>query len=137
MKVAAPQPENLGERVKPYRFRRWLWWGSIDLGKLTEELKSNFKVERISTVSYSSNEVLLDLFKKEREKLKVTADTLTVRLAEIKAVLYQRVSAPFTPKDLELRTKVFKLYPHNRETPIAFPLVVREPKFKVMNKKAF
>lgn len=136
MKVAAPQQEKPTERAKRYKFRRWLWWGSINLEKLTEELKSDFRVERISKVLYSSNEELHDLsFKKEeREKLKVTADTLTVRLAEFKAVLYQQRTAPFTPKDLELRDKVFKLYPHNRETPFPFPLIVREPKFEVMNK---
>lgn len=137
MKVAVPQQEKSTEKAKPYKFRRWLWWGSIDLEKLTEELKSDFRVERISQRSYSSNEQLHDLsFKKEqREKLKVTADTLTARLAEFKAVLYQQVATPFTPKDLKLRKKVFELYSHNRETPFPFPLVVSEPKFEVMKEK--
>jgi len=71
----------------------------------------------------------LSFLKDERDELRVSADTLSVILSRLRAVLYQKEAAPFTARDVELRKRVLELYPKNRETP--FPLLfIHEPKFE-------
>lgn len=72
----------------------------------------------------------ISLYKDDREELRVRADTLTVFLAPSRAILTQKEPSPFTPKDLELREKVLKLYPQNQPTPFPWEWSI-EPKFEV------
>jgi hypothetical protein len=54
------------------------------------------------------------------------ADTLYAAISPSKATLFQKTRSPFTPKDLELRKRIFEWYPFTY-TGIPFP----EPKFEI------
>lgn len=72
----------------------------------------------------------ISLFKVDRERLRIEADTLRARLSSYRAVLYQRENAPFTVRDMALRGRALELYPHNSPTP--FPVKFSmEPEFEV------
>jgi len=109
-----------------YHYVRFKWWRGNDMKRVAKELEG-FKIEEIE-LPKDKDEV--SLFKDEREELRAKADTLTAFLAPARAVLTQRETAPFTPKDLELREKVMKLYPHDRPTPFPWEWSI-EPKFEV------
>jgi hypothetical protein len=111
---------------KPYHYVRFTWLRKVDLEKMAVELGEKFRVEHRTL---PSSETEFSLFKDEREGLKVTADTLSAFLYPMKAVLYQREAAPFTPKDLELRRIVLERYPRSRPTPLPWSFSV-EPKFE-------
>ena len=66
----------------------------------------------------------------EKEQLIVKADTLIARLSLFRAGLSQKKVATFTERDLELRKKVFALYPRSRPTPFPWSFT-SEPKFEI------
>ncbi|UCH02060.1 MAG: hypothetical protein JSV20_09680 [Candidatus Bathyarchaeota archaeon] len=113
--------------AEPYNYVRFRWWNEIDFEKIERDLAKSFDVERI-TVGDSGTS--LSLIKDYRERLKVSADTLKVRLSGFRAVLYQQKAAPFTTRDLALRRQILKLYPRNRPTGLPW-LFTHEPKYDV------
>ncbi len=101
--------------AKAYHYVRWRWWIKLDLEEVSEELsKKKYEVELFERPSY---ELELTYRKDERAELLVRSDTLRVYLSPLRAVLFQKEPAPFTPKDLELRNRVIELYPKERPTP--------------------
>lgn len=113
--------------AKQYRYVRFTWWREVDLEAISEELEGSFTVEEINLPGTRWE---LSLYKIERERLKVSADTLRARLALFRAVLYQREPMPFTARDMSLRERVMELYP--RITPTPFPMQYSyEPDFEV------
>lgn len=59
----------------------------------------------------------------------VRADTLYALLEPDRAILFQRDDASFTRRDLELRERVFKLYPYTFRASASF--FTKEPHFEV------
>jgi len=108
---------------KPYWFVRVRWFRGHDLTAFSSELSRDFTVVRPFV---SSKDWYLH---RELGSLLVRADTLYALLETDKATLYQKEAAPFTRKDLELRERIFKLYPHTLRAPAAF--FVQEPPFEV------
>ena len=95
--------------------------------EMEKEMNETFDVTQLNMPTDDREVVLNPL---QREELKAKADTLMVRLAPVRAVLYQREAAPFTNKDLELRKNILELYPRERSTPFTLGFY-REPKFRV------
>ncbi|RLI10669.1 hypothetical protein DRO42_00440 [Candidatus Bathyarchaeota archaeon] len=113
--------------ASPYHYIRYIWWGSVDMEKVAEELGAAFSIEAI-TLPRDDRE--LSLFKDERDALRARADTLAVILSPVRAILYQREPMPFTARDLELRSRILELYPRDRPTPFPWSFSF-EPKFEV------
>jgi hypothetical protein len=112
---------------KPYYFIRYEWFNRVDLDALAKELAEDFVVE---LRPMPSGPVDVSIYKFEREGLKVSADTLAVFLHPFKAVLFQRESAPFTSRDLDLRDRILTLYRKNKSSLLATS-VYHEPKFQI------
>ena len=110
---------------KPYRHSRFKWLFGGDLNDVKKELEKDFDVE---TIIRPKSDTELDPWKMDRDEIKVKADTLTVSISRMKAVLFQKNAAPFTEKDVLLRKKIFEMYP--RISPFPFQLYRREPKFE-------
>lgn len=114
--------------VEPYNYIRFRWRGEDDLEKIAEDIGPSFKVKMFS--QSRSRDYDMSLFKEQRDELKVSADTLSALLSRSRAVLYQQKVAPFTAKDLELRKKIFELYPRNSATPFPW-MFTKETKFEI------
>jgi hypothetical protein len=110
-----------------YYFVRFRWWTRLDMERTEEEMSAPFEVRRLFV---PSSERELALCTEDREELSVRADTLSVRLAPMRAVLFQRDAAPFSAADLRLRERVLELYKWNRSTPLSLGLQ-EEPRFEV------
>jgi hypothetical protein len=78
--------------TRPYRFVRYAWWREVDLDTVSEELGGAFNFEAIDLPSTREE---ISLFKVDRERLRIEADTLRARLSSYRAMLYQRENAPF------------------------------------------
>jgi hypothetical protein len=113
--------------VDRYYFVRFRWWTRLDMERTEEELSGPFEIRRLF-VPWSEKELALCI--EDREELSVRADTLSVRLAPMRAVLFQREAAPFTSADLRLREWVLDRYGWNRSTPLSLGLQ-EEPVFEV------
>jgi hypothetical protein len=113
--------------VDRYYFVRFRWWTRLDMERTEEELNGPFEVRRLF-VPRSEKEITLCI--EDREELSVRADTLSVRLAPMRAVLFQREAAPFTSADLRLREWVLDRYGWNRSTPLSLGLQ-EEPVFEL------
>jgi hypothetical protein len=113
---------------RPYRYLRYTWWREVDLASVSEELRGSYKVEAINLPSTKEE---ISLFKVDRERMKIEADTLRARLSSYRVVLYQRENAPFTPRDMALRGRALELYPHNSPTPFPIQFSI-EPEFEVV-----
>jgi len=112
-------------QAKPYDYVRFTWWHNHNPNELIESLKGDFDL----TLKPWPRAHDLSPFARGWE-IRVRADTLSAFLLAWKAHLFQRVSAPFTKRDMELREIVLSLYPHNR--PGLFPwLFSYEPPFQV------
>jgi hypothetical protein len=109
-----------------YYYARFRWWGAVNIDKLYDELKNQFKVEE---KKHTPTEADASLYRGQRDEVIVHADTLTGNLAMFHAVLSQKETKPFTQKDLDLRKRVIELYPHERPTPFPWEFS-HEPKFK-------
>ena len=114
--------------LEPYHHVRFTWRLSMSPSDVVQRFKKDFDV----TLPTLRSESWYDLspYKGYRWEILVKADTLAAFVSAGRAVLFQKVSAPFTKKDLELRKIVFTLYPHNRPTPFPW-LFSREPPFEV------
>jgi hypothetical protein len=113
--------------AEPYHYVRFRWWNRVDLEKIAEDLRAPFSVKKID---WPRDERELSLLKDDRMELEVKADTLTARLSSFRALLTQKVVAPFTENDVELRRKVIEIYPNDRPTPFPWQFIP-EPKFEV------
>jgi hypothetical protein len=113
--------------AEPYNYVRFRWWNEVDFEKIEIDLGKLFDVERITV---GDSETSFSLTKGYRERLKVSADTLKARLSGFRAVLYQRKAAPFTTRDLALRSNILKLYPQNRPTGLPW-LFTHEPTYEI------
>jgi hypothetical protein len=111
----------------PYRYVRYTWWREVDLDSVSEELGGSYRVEAINLPSTKEE---ISLFKIDRERMKIEADTLRARLSSYRVVLYQRENAPFTARDMALRGRALELYPHNSPTPFPVQFSI-EPEFEV------
>jgi hypothetical protein len=109
-----------------YQYARFRWWDAVNIDKLYDELKTQFKVEERK---HTPVEVDASLYRNQRDELIVQADTLIGHLAMFHAVLSQKESKPFTQKDLDLRKRVLELYPHERPSPFPWEFS-HEPEFK-------
>jgi len=116
--------------AEAYHFVRFRWWKRLDLDSLAEELSVDYDVRHLNLPSY---ELELAYRKDDRDQYLVKSDTLTVFLGPYRAVMSQKKAAPFTPKDMELRDILFRLYPFNRSTPLPWNFS-SEPQFKTIEK---
>ena len=98
--------------------------------EIAQELRQSFEVDDISPPKSDRVVSVIDY----EEVLRITADTLIVRLSPGKAVLFQKISAPFTERDLKLRRRILDLYPRNRSVAISISSS-REPKFEILKEK--
>lgn len=109
---------------------RHVWGSPVDVDRLVDEFEDYDLVmkqppddpAKMSVQSYNLKE------------LWVRADTVTAFLSPHRAVLAQKERAHFTGKDMELRSRVFKLYPYSRPTPFPFN-VSTEPAFELEEKR--
>lgn len=112
---------------RPYRYLRYTWYVEVDLDAVSEEFRGSFSVEAIELPSTKEE---ISLFKVDRERMKIEADTLRARLSSYRAMLYQRNHAPFTARDMSLRKRILELYPRRSPTPFPIQFSI-EPKFEV------
>ncbi len=113
--------------VDGYHYVRYTWWKDIDLEEAADIFNGTFHVK---SKKMPSDNREIALYRDYREGLSVKADTLGAYLSPIRAVLYQKESALFTARDVDLRKRILELYPHDRPTP--FPLFYSvEPKFEI------
>jgi 3-methyladenine DNA glycosylase/8-oxoguanine DNA glycosylase len=98
---------------KKYHYVRWQWQDRIDIDKLADELSEEYKVEPIKDHGW---DLELTFMKEFRDRYIIKSDTLTVFLSIIRVILAQKVSAPFTEKDLKLRGRILELFPKQRPT---------------------
>ncbi len=110
-----------------YHFVRFLWAARVDLEEKEEELAEYV----VGWRNPPETESKMHLHLYNLRELKLMADTLNAFIALTRAVLFQKIRAPFTPRDMELRRRIFEIYPRSRPTPLPF-LVTDEPKFEVM-----
>ncbi|TET72283.1 hypothetical protein E3J39_02730 [Candidatus Bathyarchaeota archaeon] len=110
-----------------YRFVRFTWLERRDLEALGREMSDFFDVKTL-LVPTDDWDIIPSPF--EREGLRVRADTLTARLAPMRATIFQRENAPFTERDMELRRRILEIYPRDRGSPFALG-VTDEPKFDI------
>jgi hypothetical protein len=94
--------------TEAYHYARFRWWTELNLDRLSKELVEKYRVKKLVMPSY---ELELSLLIGVRDEYLVESDTLTVFLAPSKAVMSQKKPAPLTLKDLELRSRIFELYP--------------------------
>lgn len=112
---------------KPYFHIRYTWWDIVDLDEVRRELESQFEVTELFVPSSYWEMVL---FPYHREHLHVRADNLTVRLSQMRAILFQKDWAPFTERDVELRRRIREIYSRDQITPLPFAFR-SEPEFEV------
>ena len=111
-----------------YHYVRWRWGNKIDVEKVSTELGEKFKVEVIKDHGW---DLELTLMKEARDRYLIKADTLSVFLSIFRAVMVQKVAAPFTSRDLELRKRILELFP--KERPTFLPMQSNtEPEFKTV-----
>lgn len=106
---------------------RFRWSKGVTIEEMKEALMPPFQIEM---TPLHTSDTDLSLLIDSRQEFKVAADTLTARLSRFRAVLTQREAAAFTAKDMELRKKIFELYPKDRITPFPWGFS-EEPRFRV------
>ncbi|MGD2201742.1 MAG: hypothetical protein PVJ38_08945 [Candidatus Bathyarchaeota archaeon] len=115
----------MGEE-QPYHFVRFLWMATVDL----EEMADQFEAYVEGWREPPETETGMHTHIYNLRELKLKADTLQVYLSLQRAVLFQRERKPFTQRDVELRKRVFEVYPRSRPTPFPW-LELDEPDFEV------
>ena len=115
--------------TEPYYYVRFKWFKRVDMEGAGRELGESFQVTILRTHRGRRD---IDLSPFEREELRVRADTLAAYLPPFRAVLLQREAAPFTGSDLDLRSRLFRMYPRDIRSPLPM-LYMDEPKFEVIN----
>ena len=118
-------------KEQPYHYVRFLWGGKVDLEELAEEFKEY--VEGWREPPKTESKMHFHIY--NLRELKLRADSLQAYLSLMRAVLFQREKKTFTKRDVELRRKIFEVYPRDRPTPFPW-LELDEPKFDVEEKNA-
>jgi hypothetical protein len=113
--------------AQAYHYVRYRWWEKIDVDKLANDLSEEYDVKPIKDHGW---DLELTFLKEARDRYLIKSDTLGVFLSVYRAVMFQKVPAPFTAKDLRLRNQILKLFPKERETVLAIQ-VRSEPEFQV------
>jgi hypothetical protein len=119
----------MNEKTEPYHHVRFRWWTRLELEKVFAGLGDEFDVKMMSM---PGTKYEMAIHKDDRSELEVKSDTLIALLSSFRAVLSQREPAPFTPRDMELRKRVIKLYPRERPTPFPWEFS-HEPNFVIAN----
>jgi len=115
---------------EPYHYVRFVWWRGFKIDQLVESLRGDFALTFHSYEDERQFKYDLSFRKGLRWEVRVRADTLSAFLSPFRAVLFQRVAAPFTRRDMELRGVVLSLYVRNRSTPFPWQFS-EEPRFIV------
>jgi hypothetical protein len=110
------------ELRRKYSYVRYTWWREVDIDELGGELSEKFEVRPVNVPESTIYE--LSLYKNMREETLVKADTLGAYISRFRAVLFQRDMAPFTSRDMELRSRILEVYPRDRPSP--FPWAFSE-----------
>ena len=97
----------------------------MDIDELGGELSEEFEVKPVNTPESTIYE--LSLYKNAREETLVKADTVGAYISRFRAVLFQRDRAPFTPRDMELRSRILEVYPRDRPSPFPWAFSDEEP----------
>ena len=113
---------------KKYHYIRWRWGDKIDVDKLANELSKEYDVNSIQDYGW---ELELTYQKENRDKYMIKSDTLTVFLSLFRVVMVQKKAAPFTKKDLRLRSRLMELFPKERPTFLPWQFN-SEPRFDVV-----
>lgn len=113
---------------RKYNYVRYRWWSEVDIDELSGELSTEFEVKPVNTPESTIQE--LSLYKEVRNEILIKADTLGAYISRVRAVLFQRDTAPFTPLDMELRRRLLEVYPRDRPSPFPWSFSDEEP-FKV------
>ena len=113
--------------MRPYNYIRYSLFTKIDLQKLKERLSGFDVIDR----PMPSSEGDMSIYRNERDGIQCKADNLRAFLYEFKAVLYQKIPAPFTKNDLKLRTIVLETYPSTRSSILSIDFQ-REPAFETV-----
>jgi hypothetical protein len=120
--ITAPEPEV-------YYYVRFSAPGRLyRVDELSQTLKEDFRFVKILLPKRMTSMSFIrpaELWGSVPELL-FKADTLYAAISPSKATLFQKTRSPFTPKDLELRKRIFEWYPFTY-TGIPFS----EPKFEI------
>ncbi len=110
---------------RKYSYVRYTWWREVDIDELGGELSDEFEVNPVNVPESTIYE--LSLYKNAREESLVKADTVGVYISRYRAVLFQRDRAPFTARDMELRSRILEVYPRDRPSPFPWAFSEEEP----------
>jgi hypothetical protein len=113
------------ELRRKYSYVRYTWWMEVDIDELGGELSAEFEVKPVNVPESTIYE--LSLYKNMREETLVKADTLGAYISRFRAVLFQRDRAPFTSRDMELRSRILEVYPRDRPSPFPWAFSEEEP----------
>ena len=114
------------KRTAPYLYVRFKWGTGVEIEKISEDLDGEYE---LIMRSRPTDEVEIALHREDRNELEVKSDTLTAMLSSFRATLSQKISTPFTHRDMELRKLVSELYPRERPTPFPW-MFSSEPEFE-------
>ena len=121
--LSEPEPEN-------YQYITYSKFGRLyDVEVISQGLREKFTFvkilvpKRITSSSFIRPAELWDSV----PELLFKADTLYAAISTSRATLFQKKPSPFTPKDLELRKRIFEWYPWH----FAGIVFAKEPKFEV------
>jgi hypothetical protein len=107
--------------AEAYHYARFRWWIGLNLERLSKELSEKYDVKKLKMPSYALE---LSLLMGVRDEYLVKSDTLAVFLAPAKAVISQKKPAPLTHNDLELKRRIFELYPARARSEPQFERIV-------------
>lgn len=100
------------EKKGPYYHVVLAKWGKYhDVQKLCHELQKDFIFVKTLVREIPAVTVISEL-KGTVPELLFQADTLFATITPTKATLFQKTSAPFTPRDLALRQQILAWYPN-------------------------
>lgn len=97
----------------------------MDTDELSRELSVEFEVKPANAPESTKHEI--SLYKDVRDEILIKADTLGAYVSRVRAVLFQRDTAPFTPRDMELRRRILEVYPRDRPTPLPWSFSGERP----------
>jgi len=115
---------------EPYYYVRFRWRRISNSIELIEKLKGDFALTLYPREREDGKLYDWSPQKGHRWEILARADTLSAFLSESRAVLFQRMRAPFSKRDMKLREMAFLLYPHNGLAPF-LPFLIDEPPFEV------
>lgn len=98
--------------MKRYYHARHRLLKRVDLKEVARELKRKYKVAEVSLPNGDRQ-----IWHDDKEAIRVVADTLQARLSPYTAFLYQKEPALFTERDVDLRKRIFELYPFGKKEP--------------------